>query len=189
MRPNTIRDAGADDAIRPVFARAPQRDRRPPNAVQLMARCSVAAELCLPDGDLNAASTPTAVERERFAVLLATNNGCGYRHTAHGPAARARHVGSPEIIVAATSAASTDPYTAAMLGSAAKAVAHAGRLAEEKITRTRAERPDDTTTVDIVSVIAENVHGNTVNNLAQTTVDSELPQAAHCYADVALEVR
>jgi uncharacterized peroxidase-related enzyme len=172
-----VSDAEVDGSTRAVFARARRRYGWLPNTVRVMARGSVAAELYLTAGDLNAAGTLTAVERELLAVLVATHNGCAYCRIAHGLAARALHV-DPAGILAAGRATSIDPRTAAILGLAAKVLAHAGRLSDEEVTRARTEGLDDTTMLDIVSVIAENMLGNTINNLANTILDPVLQPAA-----------
>jgi uncharacterized peroxidase-related enzyme len=188
MRIRGVSDADANDAARAVFQRARQRYGWLPNTVRVMARGSAAAVLYLTAGELNSAGTLSAVERELLAVLVAAHNGCTYCRTAHGLAARALGV-EAAVVLAASSATSTDPRTATVLGFAAKALATAGRLTDDEVAVARRDGLDDTIMLDIVSVIAENVLGNIVNNLARTTVDPLLEQAAQRFDDFPSEAR
>jgi uncharacterized peroxidase-related enzyme len=188
MRIPWVSEADANDAARAVFQRARQRYGWLPNTVRVMAHGSAAADLYLTAGELNSAGTLSAVERELLAVLVATHNGCTYCRTAHGLAAQALRVDATAVLSAAR-ASSTDPRIATVLGFAAKALALAGRLTDDDVASARRDGLDDTTMLDIVSVIAENVLGNTVNNLAQTTVDPLLEQAARRFGDIRSEAR
>jgi uncharacterized peroxidase-related enzyme len=177
MRITPAPETDDSDGVRPVFVRARHRYGWLPNTVRVMARGSVAAELYLTAGDLNAASTLSAVERELLAVLVAAHNGCGYCRAAHGLTARALNVDRRDVIAAA-SARSTDPRAATMLAFASLVLSRAGRLTDAEVARARADGLDDVTMLDIVCVIAENVLGNTINNLAATTLDPALQRAA-----------
>jgi hypothetical protein len=154
-----------------------------------MAYSSFAADLYLSASDLCAPGTLTAVEGDLFGVLVASNNGYGYCHSAHrrggaghagrcGADARRRH-----------SSHLTDTHTLANPRFAPKILAHAGRHAGTKIIRTHAERLVGTTMLDIVAVIAEQALGNTINNVAQTPVDPALEQAAQQCAAFTVEAR
>jgi len=101
-------------------------------------------------------------------------------------AAAALGVG-PDGIAGAGTATSTDERTAVVLTFAATVLAQAGRLSDADVARARDEGLDDAAMLDIVAVIAENVLGNLVNNLAATTLDPMLQRAARGLPDAGSE--
>ncbi len=94
---------------------------------------------------------------------VATANGCDYCRTAHGIAARALRRSSPE-----------DPAVALQVAFARRVFETCGKVPDDEIAAARDAGLDDATMIDIVAVIAENVLGNLVNNLARTELDEVL---------------
>jgi len=188
MRIEPVTDSDAGPAALAAFERARRRYGWVPNTVRVMARGSVAAELYLTAGELNRGGTLSPVERELLAVLVAARNGCVYCRTAHALAASALGVG-PDDIAGAGTATSNDERTAAVLTFAATMLSRTGRLSDADLARARDAGLDDATMLDIVTVIAENVLGNLINNLAETTLDPELQRAAGVRPDPATRPR
>jgi len=186
VRIKPVTDSHAGPAALAAFDRARRRYGWVPNTVRVMARGSAAAELYLTAGEVNSGGTLSAVERELVAVLVAARNGCTYCRTAHALAAAALGVG-PDGIAGAGTATSTDERTAVVLTFAATVLAQAGRLSDADVARARDEGLDDAAMLDIVAVIAENVLGNLVNNLAATTLDPMLQRAARGLPDAGSE--
>lgn len=147
-----------------------------PNTVRVMARGASAAELYLRARELNDRSGLTPTERELIACLTAAHNRCEYCLTAHSVAARLLEVDVDEVLIA-REGRSSDPRGAAVLGFAAALLASNGRVGDQDLTRARGAGLTDAELIDIVAIVAENMLGNFVNNLAQTELDGLLVRA------------
>jgi uncharacterized peroxidase-related enzyme len=148
-----------------------------PNTVRVMARGASAAELYLRARELNARSGLAPAERELIACLTAAHNRCEYCLTAHSIAARLLEVDVDEVLLAREGRSSA-PRGAAILGFAAALLASKGRVGDEDLARARGAGLTDAELIDIVAVVAENMLGNFVNNLARTELDGPLVRAA-----------
>ncbi len=160
-----IEPVGAEAQL-PAFDIARRRYGWLPNTIRVMARGSNAADLYLRAGESNAHGTVLPLARELIAIHVAELNGCNYCRTAHPLAARA--------IGRSTDA--DNPNVQAQLEFATRIVRSRGHLSDDDLDQARAEGIDDQTMIDIAAVIAENVLGNLINNLARTELDEVLQQ-------------
>lgn len=162
-----IEPVGADAQL-PAFDTARRRYGWLPNTIRVMSRGTNAADLYLTAGEFNARGTVLPLARERIAIHVAETNGCEYCRTAHTLAASA----------IARSAHADDRDVRAQVTFARRMLDTRGRLSDEDINTARAARIDDQTMVDIAAVIAENVLGNLINNIARTELDPQLRRPA-----------
>jgi AhpD family alkylhydroperoxidase len=141
-----------------------------PNTIRVMARGTNAADQYLHAVGRNAESTVPPLARELIAVLVAEENGCDYCCTAHRLAAIA--LGAPTDPHNPCSLLEPDdPHLRAVVALAQRIVHSRGRLDDIELAQARASEIDDQMIIDIAAVIAENVLGNLINNLAQTELD------------------
>jgi AhpD family alkylhydroperoxidase len=144
-----------------------------PNTIRVMARGTNAAEQYLHAGVRNAEGAVPPLARELIAVLVADQNGCDYCRTAHSLAAIA--LGAPtDSLNPSAPLEPDDPHIRAVVALARRIVDSRGRLDDLEIAQARATGIDDRMMIDIAAVIAENVLGNLINNLAQTELDPVL---------------
>ncbi len=162
-----IDPVGAEAQL-PAFDIARRRYGWLPNTIRVMARGSNAADLYLKAGEFNAHGTVLPLARELIAIHVAETNGCDYCRTAHTLAAQA--------IGGSTDSDNRD--VRAQLDFATRMLHSRGHLSDEAFNHARAEGIEDQTMVDIAAVIAENVLGNLINNLARTELDATLQQRA-----------
>jgi AhpD family alkylhydroperoxidase len=159
------------EAALPVFDRARARYGWLPRTIQVMAQGSGAAELYLTAGESNARSVVPDLVRELIAIGVAARHGCRYCLSAHALSAHALGVSADEV-VAARSAQSNDPTIEPILRFAADLLRTCGRLDEDTFRAYRSSGLDDQTMLDVAAIVAENMLGNFVNNLAMTKVDT-----------------
>ena len=163
-----IAPVGAD-AVLPAFDTARRLYGWLPNTIRVMARGSNAADLYLKAVELNAHGAVLPLARERIAVHVAESNGCEYCRAAHTLAARAIE----------RSTRADDRQVRAQVEFATRMLRTRGQLSDEDLNQARDGGIDDQTMVDIAAVIAENVLGNLINNLARTELDPSLQRCAH----------
>jgi uncharacterized peroxidase-related enzyme len=112
-----------------------------------------------------------AKTRERIAIAVAQVNGCDYCLSAH------TYIGTNLAKLTADDAAlnrkasSTDAKAAAAVRFAAKVAERRGHVSDEDIGAVKAAGYSEAQVVEIVSLVAENVLTNFVNNVAQTEID------------------
>jgi uncharacterized peroxidase-related enzyme len=167
----------AEDSQLRVLAQARQRYGWLPNTIRAMARSASAANIYLDACAHNEATGLSARERELIAVLTAEHNSCEYCLAAHGVKAIALGASRDEVL-AAGGCAAADPRAAAILKFARAVLQERGSVADEQISAARAAGLDEGLLIDIVAVVAENVLGNYVNNVAGTPVDELVQRAA-----------
>ncbi|OBK48021.1 carboxymuconolactone decarboxylase family protein [Mycobacterium sp. 1081908.1] len=139
-----------------------------PNTIRVMARGTNAADLYLAAGEFNARGTVLPLARERIAIHVAETNGCEYCRTAHTLAARA----------VARTADADHRDVEAQVEFAARMLHTRGQLSDADLDDARTAGIDAQTMIDVAAVIAENMLGNLINNLARTELDPMLRQRA-----------
>ncbi|WP_158070279.1 MULTISPECIES: carboxymuconolactone decarboxylase family protein [unclassified Mycobacterium] len=154
------------DAALPAFDTARRRYGWLPNTIRVMARGTNAADLYLAAGEFNARGAVLPLARERIAIHVAETNGCEYCRTAHTLAARAL----------ARPGHADNQSVDAQVEFATRMLRSRGRLSDEDLDHARAAGIDAQTMIDIAAVIAENMLGNLINNLARTELDAMLRQ-------------
>lgn len=156
------------DATLPAFDTARRRYGWLPNTIRVMARGTNAADLYLTAGECNARGTVLPLARERIAIHVAETNGCEYCRTAHTLAAGAL----------ARRADADNRDVRAQVKFATRMLHTRGQLTDEDLDDARASGIEVQTMIDIAAVIAENLLGNLINNLARTELDPMLRQRA-----------
>ncbi|HEX7136177.1 MAG TPA: carboxymuconolactone decarboxylase family protein [Iamia sp.] len=131
-----------------------------------MAVGTATAEVYLTLAEASETSTLSPLEREYIAVQTARSNGCRYCFTAH--LVRALLLGADPDDLNGLGTRSLGSRIDAILSFAAVVLATRGAVADDLIAATHAAGIDDRGLVDIVTVVTENVLGNSINNLAGT---------------------
>jgi uncharacterized peroxidase-related enzyme len=112
-----------------------------------------------------------AKTRTRIAIAVAQVNGCDYCLSAH------TYIGINLAKISAEDAAlnrkgdSTDAKAAAAVRFAAKVAERRGQVSDDDIRAAKAAGYTEAQIVEIVSLVAENIMTNFLNNVAQTEID------------------
>jgi uncharacterized peroxidase-related enzyme len=120
--------------------------------------------------DALVASTLSAGVRERLALFIAQENGCGYCVAAHSFRAQAMGLTDDEV-VRTRLADSADEHAAAVLQLARDVMRTAGRVSDDALARARAASVTDAELAEIVAHIALNTLSNYFNHLAEPELD------------------
>jgi uncharacterized peroxidase-related enzyme len=171
-----VEDERASSQQLETFARARWRYGWVPNTIRVMARSGSAARNYLDAGERNTASGLSSLERELIAVATASFNRCGYCLAAHSVNLMA-HGASREEAIDAQEGVSPTARSAAILTFARAILEQRGAVSAEEIAVAARAGLDDATLLDVAAVVAENVLGNYVNNLAATPIDSVVVRA------------
>ncbi|MBM4362163.1 MAG: carboxymuconolactone decarboxylase family protein [Deltaproteobacteria bacterium] len=115
--------------------------------------------------------------RERIALVVAENNGCGYCLAAHSYLGA--HVAKLDEAEIARNRAgrSGDPRAEAALRFAARVVQQRGHVDDADLAAVRAAGYDDAQIVEIVVLVALNTLTNYVNSVAGTEIDFPVVRA------------
>jgi uncharacterized peroxidase-related enzyme len=120
--------------------------------------------------DALVAGTLSAGLRERLALLVAQENGCGYCVAAH--TFRAQRMGlADDEILRTRQADSADDHARAVLQLAREVMRTAGRVTDDALARGRADSVTDAELAEIVAHIALNTLSNYFNHLAEPVLD------------------
>jgi uncharacterized peroxidase-related enzyme len=109
--------------------------------------------------------------RERIAIAVAQVNGCDYCLSAHTYIGTNLAKITAEDAVLNRKGTSTDPKAGAAVRFAAKVAERRGSVSDGDIASVKAAGYSEAQIVEIVSVVAENVLTNFLNNVAQTEID------------------
>jgi uncharacterized peroxidase-related enzyme len=167
----------AEDSRLATFRRARTRYGWLPNTIRVMARSASAAALYLDAGGRNAAASLSALERELVAVTTAAHNGCEYCLAAHSVGLVVQGA-SRDDALAARRGVPGQARSAAIVAFARAVLEERGMVAGEQLAAARDAGLDDGALLDIVAVVAENILGNYVNNVAATPTDELVRRAA-----------
>jgi len=141
-----------------------------PNLVSTLAQSPAAANAYLAfSGALAKGSLPAKL-REQIALIVGETNSCQYCVSAHSLLGQKTGL-SPEEVLAARTAESTDPKTAAALTFAQKLVRDRGMVSNECVTGLREHGFTDGDIAEIVANTALNLFTNYFNHVAETVVD------------------
>src|SRR5271170_6474545 len=116
--------------------------------------------------------------RERIAIAVAEVNGCDYCLSAH------TYIGvnlakiTPEDAALNRQGASTDAKAATAVRFAAKVAETRGKVSDADIAAVKAAGYSEAQIIEIVSLVAENVLTNFLNNVADTDIDFPVLHAA-----------
>ena len=112
-----------------------------------------------------------AKTRERIAIAVAQVNGCDYCLSAH------TYIGTNLAKITVDDAAlnrkgsSTDAKAATVVRFAARVAERRGQVSDDDIAAVKAAGYSEAQIIEIVSLVAENVLTNFINNVAQTEID------------------
>jgi uncharacterized peroxidase-related enzyme len=122
---------------------------------------------------LNEANSRTldAKTRTRIAIAVAQVNGCDYCLSAHTYIGTNLVKISPEDAALNRKGDSTNAKAAAAVRFAAKVAERRGQINDDDIRAVKAAGYSEAQIVEIVSLVAENVMTNFLNNVAQTEID------------------
>jgi uncharacterized peroxidase-related enzyme len=149
-----------------------------PTTISVMRTGTATAEAYLSLAELNASSTLDALEREYIAITIASRNRCCYCLAGHS--ARALALGADaETINAIRQGKHVNARVDALIDLATVLAAEHGHIDDHALSRARERGLDDTTMLDVLTVVAENTLGNMVNNLSQTQPEPEILQLLH----------
>ena len=141
-----------------------------PNMYRLFAT-SPAALAALTSLDAANAKTLDLKTRTGIAIAVAQVNGCAYCLSAHTYIGLNMARISPEEAALNRTGLSNNAKIAAALSFAAKVTQARGQVSAADIAAVRDAGYTDAQLVEIVSVVAQNVLTNFVNNVAQTDID------------------
>jgi uncharacterized peroxidase-related enzyme len=147
-----------------------------PNMFRLFA-ASPAALTGLTSLDGALSKTLDLKTRTGIALAVAQVNGCGYCLAAHSYIGENLAKISPEEAALNRQGRSGDAKIAAALQFAAKVAQARGQVSGDDIAAVRKAGYSDAQIVEIVSVVAQNVLTNLINNVAQTDIDFPVVQA------------
>ncbi|MBA3938688.1 MAG: carboxymuconolactone decarboxylase family protein [Planctomycetes bacterium] len=170
MRLTTIPTTTTNPAVTPLYAAVKSALGMVPNLMQVVGNSPAALEGYL---GLNAAlgkgKLPAAV-RERIALVVAQDNRCDYCLAAHTLLGKGAGL-APDEIQRARLGTASDAYAAAAVTLARAVNAQRGHVSDAEVAAARSAGLDDGAIVEVVLNVALNVLTNSVNNLAQTTID------------------
>lgn len=106
---------------------------------------------------------------EQIALALATVNGCEYCTAAHSYLAKG--LLSEDAIANARKGKSDDAKVQAALDFAVAVMKKTGKVSDDELARVKQAGFSEREIMDIIAVITLNFFTNTINNVAQTTVD------------------
>lgn len=106
---------------------------------------------------------------ERIGLSLASVNGCEYCTAAHSYLAKG--LLSEEEIANARNGKSSDAKAQAALDFAVAVMKTAGKVSDDELAKVKSAGFTDGEILEIVAVVTLNFFTNTINNVAQTTVD------------------
>src|SRR5271155_2336077 len=109
--------------------------------------------------------------RERIAIAVAEVNGCGYCLSAHTYIGLNLAKITPEDAALNRKGASTDAKAATAVRFAAKVAETRGKVSDADIAAVKAAGYSEAQIIEIVSLVAENVLTNFLNNVADTDID------------------
>jgi len=160
-----------------ALQRARRRYGWTPNTIRVMARSHSAAHIYLDADQRNQKTTLSDLERELVAVATAQHNRCEYCLTAHS--VNLILLGAQrEDVQGARAGTSDSPRSRAILRFTEAILRDSGAVADDEISAAVAAGVDETTLVDVVAVVAENILGNFVNTLADSPIDRTIERAA-----------
>jgi uncharacterized peroxidase-related enzyme len=168
-RLNPIDDALASADAKPVLDEIRTAYGSVPNGLRTMA-VSPALLRAAVEMSKTLASTLPGELRERIAIAIAAQNGCGYCLSAHTVAGRSLGIGDDELTRSRTGE-STDPTIAAALAFAREVNATRGGVSDDEVTRVRSAGYGDADIAAIVGHVALNVLSNYFNRVAQPDLD------------------
>jgi uncharacterized peroxidase-related enzyme len=148
-----------------------------PNMFRLFAS-SPAALSGLTNLDGANAKTLDLKTRTGIALAVAQVNGCGYCLSAHTYIGLNMAKISPEEATLNRKGTSGDAKIAAAVLFAAKVAQTRGQVGGDDIAAVRKAGYTDAQVVEIVSVVAQNVLTNLINNVAQTDIDFPVVEAS-----------
>lgn len=173
----------AEDSRLATFRRARARYGWLPNTIRVMARSASAAAIYLDSGGRNEATSLSALERELVAVTTAGHNGCEYCLAAHSVGLAVLGA-SREEVLAARRGVAAERRSVAIIAFARAVLQERGMVSEEQIAAALNAGLQEGALLDIVAVVAENILGNYVNNVAATPIDDLVLRAAKRLAPV-----
>ncbi len=148
-----------------------------PNMFRLVAT-SPAALTGLTSLEAANAKTLNLKIRTGIALAVAQVNGCGYCLSAHSYVGLNMAKISQEEATLNRRGASSDAKTAAAVQFAAKVARTRGQVSSDDIATVRKAGYTDAQIVEIITVVAQNVLTNFINNVAQTDIDFPVVEAA-----------
>ncbi|MEM7082212.1 MAG: carboxymuconolactone decarboxylase family protein [Pseudomonadota bacterium] len=141
-----------------------------PNVYAVMAQAptTLAAQLALTEHLSN--GTLSAKLNEKIALVVSNDNSCGYCVAAHSAIA-ARLGMSDEEIVAAQKGKSKDPVEQAVLNLAISINGNHGHGDNSAVRRALDAGLSEAQIVEIVGQVVKNIMTNSINGIANTTID------------------
>ena len=116
--------------------------------------------------------------RERIALAVAQVNGCDYCLSAHTYLALNLAKVTPEDVAMARQGHSTDQHADAAVQFARLVTQKRGQVSDAELAAVKLAGFSDTQIVEIITVVAENVLTNFLNNVARTDIDFPVVSAA-----------
>ena len=151
-----------------------------PNLVSTLAQSPAAAHAYLAFSGALAKGSLCAKLREQISLVVGEANHCDYCVAAHTLLGAKAGLTSEETLAART-AKSADPKTAAALAFAQKVVADRGSVTDDDVAGLRAHGFTDGDIAEIVANTALNIFTNYFNHVAGTVVDfPAAPKLAGC---------
>ena len=148
-----------------------------PNLFRVTALSPAALQGLLSLNDANSKSLDLKT-RERIAIAVAQVNSCDYCLSAHTYIATNLAQITAEDAALNRKGASTDAKAGAAVRFAAKVAESRGRVSDGDIAAVKTAGYSEAQIVEIVSIVAENVLTNFLNNVAQTEIDFPVLHAA-----------
>jgi len=142
-----------------------------PNLFRLLGTSPAALDGYLALGGALAKGSLDARTRERLAIVIAEQNGCGYCLAAHTYLGKNAAKLDDAELEAARDARSSDPKVAAALRFAKAVVRERGHVPASALAEVQDAGWSDAQIVEIVMHVALNVLTNYVNSVAETEVD------------------
>jgi uncharacterized peroxidase-related enzyme len=179
-RIQTVNTASASPEQQQILAAVKQSMGLVPNLISTMVQSPATAGAYIAFSDeLDKGSLPSKL-REQISLVVGETNSCDYCVSAHTLLGRKAGLSNEEVLAARTAAAS-DPKTAAALEFAKKIVTERGHVSDADVAGLRAHGFTDGDITEIVANTALNIFTNYFNHVAGTVVDfPAAPKIAAC---------
>ena len=179
-RIQTINVASASTEQQQILATVKQAMGGVPNLISTLAQSPAAAHAYLAFSGALAKGTLSAKLREQISLAVGEANSCNYCVAAHSMLGAKAGLSAEEVLAART-AESADPKSAAALTFARKLVSDRGLVTDEDVAGLREHGFADGDIAEIVANTALNIFTNYFNHVAGTVVDfPAAPKLAGC---------
>ncbi|MEW4490945.1 carboxymuconolactone decarboxylase family protein [Thalassoglobus sp. JC818] len=169
-RINPVSTEAANEKTQELFGQVQSKLGRVPNLMQTLGHSAAALGGYLSLNEALSHGTLSAKDRERIALIVAEQNGCGYCLAAHSAIGKMIGLSQEEITEARVGNAS-ESKPDALLRFVKRVLDTNGQVSDDDLEQFREEGYSDGDIAEVVAHISLSVLTNFFNNVAQTKID------------------